>query len=58
MLKPKGHFDLNSLLAGILVVFVSLVVARLATQERPEKTHTLFEAFVHAEEALRRSGMP
>lgn len=58
MSRTKGYIDLNSLLAGILVVLVSLVVARVATQERPQKTRTPFEAFAHAEEVLRRSGMP
>ena len=58
MPRTNGHIDLNSLLAGILVVFISVAAALLSTQDRPQKTTTSFEAFAHAEGVLKRSGMP
>ena len=58
MAKTKQRFDLNSLMAGIAVVIVSIVVAFAAHRERPQQTQTPFEMYVRAEAALRSSGMP
>ena len=58
MAKTKQRFDLNSLMAGIAVVIVSIVVALVAHREPPQQTQTPFEAYVRAEAALRSSGMP